>query len=170
MFKRFDSIVNVLALAGLFVSGLMVLAMTGLICLEVVLRSFFNHSLLVVDEVVGYMLATFAFFGISYAMRSGALLRIDTFLIKLPARYQSILQLVFDLASLAFAGVLEYHLLTAVERTFSRGVVSVSITNLPVWIPQAVMPIGLFVLILVILVEIARSARAIAGIPAQDGN
>lgn len=152
-------------MAGLFVSGLMVLAMTGLICLEVVLRSFFNHSLLIVDEVVGYMLATFAFFGISYAMRAGALLRIDTFFMKLPERYQSVLQLVFDIASLAFVVVLEYHLLTAVERTYSRGIVSVSITNFPVWIPQAAMPIGLSVLMLVVLVEIARSTRALIGLP-----
>ena len=165
MFRRIDATVHGLAMVGLFISGLMVLMMTGLICLEVILRSFFNHSLLVVDEVVGYMLATFSFFGISYAMRAGALLRIDTFFMKLPERYQRVLQLLFDLASLAFVAVLEYLLLTAVQRTYSRGIVSVSITNFPVWIPQAVMPIGLSVLILVILVEIARSTRAIIGLP-----
>ena len=152
-----DRTVGWLARAGLVLSGLMLSAMIALISVEVILRTFFGQSLLIVGEFVGYMLAAFAFLGVGYAARTRSLLRIDTFFSRMPERLRNLLQIFFDVASLGYICVLTYYVIQLVERSHARGVVSVSMLRIPIWVPQAAMAIGALILVLVIVVETIRN-------------
>ena len=64
--------------------------MMALITADVIARNVFRKSLLISDEVSGYLLVVMTFFGIAYSLRSGSLLRIEFILFALPKRLRGI--------------------------------------------------------------------------------
>ena len=151
-----DHVVGILARLALLLSAFIMLGMIGLITIEVVLRSLFSQSLLIVDEFVGYMLAAFAFLGLGYAARTQSLLRIDTFFTMMSPKTQIVAQILFDIASLVYVSILTGYVIQLVKLSYSRGIISVSIFPVPTWIPQSSMAIGGTILVLVLLMEVLR--------------
>lgn len=154
---RFVRGVDLITRAGLYIAMATVLAMMVLVCVEIVLRNFFQQSLQIVDEVVGNLTAMFAFFAIAYALREGALLRVDVIFERLSPIVQAALQVVYDTLSLVYVAILFHFLVKLVMSSFKYKVVSVSTLATPMWMPQSVMPIGAAMLILALMAEIARN-------------
>jgi len=163
----FTRIVDGIIKVGLYVTMvaivLMMLMMTG----ESVFRTFFGFSLMVSDEFSGYFLMASVFMGIGYCMRSHALLRVTIIYDRLPPAVRSVLQLVFDVMSLGFVLILASQLFRVVGNSYRDGTLSISQAEIPVWIPQTIMPIGISILILALVVEIARSISDLRALRAR---
>ena len=84
------------------------LGMMALIAIEVICRGFFNVSLLIVDEVAGYMLVAIMFLGATASFRSGSLLRVEFVLNRLTPRARLIVEGMFDLVGFGFVAILDY--------------------------------------------------------------
>lgn len=156
---RFERIVDRIIRVCVGITMVAIVLMMTMMTAESVLRSFFNYSLMVADEFAGYFLMVSVFMGVGYCMRSHALLRVTIVYDRLPVRFRVAMQVVFDLLSLAFMLILIHQLVRVVVNSYVSGTLSISQAEIPIWIPQTVMPIGASVLILAMIAEIVRNVR-----------
>jgi len=149
---------------GVVVGGLLIAFLAAMVAIEVVARSAFSVSLMVVDEYAGYIVVALVFLGIPYALHHDALLRVDFVFNRLRGKGRVLASLLFDLASLAVTLVLGWYLTRMVITTFERGTFSSTPAMTPLWIPQAAMPIGLLLTVLILLHRIVLRVRALRGL------
>jgi TRAP-type transport system small permease protein len=157
--RTFDRVIERLAWLGAILAGLCLLAMMLLIALEVILRAL-NHSLLMVDEYSGYMVLAVLGFGWAYAFHRRALLKIELIQAHLSYRTRRILGVIYASLALAFCLVLVWRLGLFAWTGYLRGNVASTPMLTPLWIPQALVPAGL---VLVVLVAVKRLIAAISG-------
>lgn len=154
--QRLRHLLTRLVEAQLFVCELLVAFMAVFVSLDALLRWLINWSFLIVDEVGSYALVIIAFLGMSVALHEGALFRVEAFYDRLSKRLRERLQVVFDVLSLAFSGLLLWELSGLVMRSFERDIVAPTVLRTPLWIPQAAMVIGALALTLVLVLHVAE--------------
>jgi len=136
---------------------------------EVVCRSFLNLSLHFADEVAGYLLVAILFLGVTISFRSGTLLRVEFLLQRLPRRWRLRLEMLFLLIAFLFVLVLDYALIKYVLSTHARGMQAPTLLATPLYIPQAVMPIGVTLLAIALLGSaVEKLCAALDGRDADD--
>lgn len=145
------------------IGSALLLIMMAMIVVEVVLRGLFKSSLLVVDEYSGYLVVAITFLGIPFALRDQALLRVDVVIDRLRGRGRALAELVFDLVSFACAAALGWFLLRMVLTSYERGTFTTTPAMTPLWLPQAIMPIGIALTLLVLAGRIRASLTALRG-------
>lgn len=154
---------------GVVLGGLLIAALVVMVATEVLLRSTFNVSLMVADEYSGYIVVALVFLGIPYALFHESLLRVDFVFERLRGKRRAALSLLFDMVCLAVTGVLGYYLTRMVSNTFDRGTFSSTPAMTPLWYPQIVMPIGLFLTAIILLARIVDGVRKLSGrMPLHD--
>lgn len=124
-----------------------VLLIAGFILLEITLRTFFATSTFMMNEVVGYLVAAIGFLALGHTFERGDVLRVNLLLQPL-ARWplaRILLEILLVLATLAVTAFLIRYFFVNVERQFTRGYTSGTMSNMPQWIPTGVMLIGLAV-------------------------
>ena len=164
-YSRVMSVVSRLFAA---LAALVLVAMVVPILVEIALRAFYGTSSGVLDEFVGYGVATSSFCGLAYALEREALIRV-TLLGRFADRHPAAARLLEGFAILvtlaAFALVIRYFLLS-VGRHWDRGTVSETIAEVPMWIPEGAMTLGITVFWLALL---GRLLRLLAGGPPRFG-
>lgn len=146
---------SALAALGAGLAMLLVIYMLGHILLEIGLR-LFGHSTFILDEYIGYAVASMTFLGIPYALEKGGLIRVELVLNRLPQAWRWPLELFASVSALLAFGWIARYWTIAVERSFQRGITSETLAETPLWIPQGTVLIGLYLLCLVL---IARTLR-----------
>jgi TRAP-type C4-dicarboxylate transport system permease small subunit len=119
-----------------------VAAMMLIISAEVIARSLFGWSLLIMDELAGYLLVVMTFFGAAYCLREGALLRIELLFTAISPRASASLSVLFDLCALLLVLLFLHRQILFTWSTWSRGMVAPTLSEIPLWIPQIAIPIG----------------------------
>ncbi|MFV0298779.1 MAG: TRAP transporter small permease [Hyphomicrobiaceae bacterium] len=147
-----------LANVGGALSGLCILAILLIVCTEIVLRQF-KSTLLVTDEIAGYLNAAAVFLGLAYTLRTGGFIRVEIVYDNLPRGLQVLVRWIFTLASTVFAGVIFYYACLQVRYAFVQDTRAVSVLDTPVWIPQLFMGIGLGLLLLLLVGMIFERVR-----------
>ncbi len=142
------SIVDKLSSAAAVVSGVLLVAMVGFILLEIILRSFFAASTFVLDEFVGYGIAIMTFLSFSIALKDGTFIRVNLLIAHLGGFPRRLIEVLFCLGGAVLFSYLTFYLGRIVWRNFDRGVTSNSIAEVPLWIPQSLMLVGLSILVL----------------------
>ena len=148
---------------GLRIAEVAMLGMVTLIAAEVICRNVGNRSLLIADEVSGYLLVLMTFCGAGYSVRSGALLRIEFLLFALPRRIRAIVDVVYDLLALAVTSALLYELTRITWSSWARHMVAATLMETPIWIPQLAMPVGCTILVVAFLLDLRGSLARLSG-------
>lgn len=146
---------DLLFTANLFVAELVMVAMMGLIIIEVALRSTLGISLQFADEVSAYMLVAVTFLGLSASVRGGTMFRVEFLYRLIPGRARLVVELVLKLTSLGFTLIMTYHLFGLTVSSYQRDVLSQTLLRTPQFLPQMIMPIGMMFLVIALLVLIA---------------
>ncbi|MCR9238476.1 MAG: TRAP transporter small permease [Alphaproteobacteria bacterium] len=123
-------------------------AMAGLICVEIFMRTVLDTSTFVLDEFVGYGVASMTFLSLGSALKSQVFIRVNLLLANLPERPRRVVEVASHLAGVLLFSFLTFYFLKIVARDFSRGTVSNSIAEVPLWIPEAIMAVGLIIFVL----------------------
>ncbi|QUX90472.1 TRAP transporter small permease [Marinomonas sp. A3A] len=123
------------------------------ILLEIVLR-LFGTSTYVLDEFVGYAIATITFLGLGYSLERNGLIKVNILSDRLPEKYHWILDSFISLVSFAMFFWVSYYWYINVARSFKRNVTSESIAETPLWIPEGMVLVGLTLLCLTLFVRI----------------
>lgn len=151
-------------------AALLVVAMTLHILLEIGLR-LFDRSTFVLDEVVGYAIAAATFLSLGYAFEHGALVRVGLVIERLAGPSRRLLEAACALATLAVMSQVALTLTTNALRSFERGRTSSSIAEVPLWIPEAVCSVGLWIFCLQVFVWFLRQVLDLPSlVPAEADN
>lgn len=156
--RLLDGAVGGLAFLGACAGVAILVGIAGLILTEIVLRALFSRSTQIVEEYVGYGLGAMIFLSLAQALRSGALVRVDLVVGRLPRAVRRWLEVALALAAAAAVGFLMRYLWTSVDRLYQRGTLSVTLARTPLWIPEAVMLTGMGLFVLTALVYALRVA------------
>ena len=163
------NLIERLSIAGMYVSGIGVFIMSILITIEILGRYFFGFSLLIVDEWSGYLLVMVTFLGLAYTMQTRGFLQIEFLLNRLSYRKRHLFNLFLILLALVYSFIIGWKLVLYTWSNYSAGIVSVSISQTPLYIPQLFMPLGMALLILQLISEAIRSIlRLMELIPAPE--
>ncbi len=140
-----------LSSTGAVVSSAAFVFMVSLTVLEVILRSLFGKSTLVASEYSGYLLAAMIYLGMGFSFREEAHIRI-TFL---KGRLTGRIGWVLELWCYAFAGVLcvlsTVFIWDLVSTSFERGLQAYTVAETPLYVPQAMLFIGMIVFTLQVI-------------------
>jgi TRAP-type C4-dicarboxylate transport system permease small subunit len=126
-------------------------------------RSVLGFSLLITEELGSYLLVALVFLGMGSALHAGALFRVEFIIHSLPERGRQVVQLVFDLLSLAFAALLSWQMLVLVQGSYERHVQAGTTLATPLYIPQIVMVVGSATLALVLVSQCLARVLALFG-------
>lgn len=124
------------------VSAVLLIGMVLHILVEIVLRSFFSTSTFVLDEFVGYGVAAMTFLSLGYALNEGALIRVNIVLGRTVGRRRIALEIFSIAVTLAITVFIAGYFWRSVARNWTRGAVSESIAEFPLWIPEGLVLAG----------------------------
>lgn len=147
-----------------------IVAMMLLIVVDIAARSVLDVSLLISDEISGYMLVLMTFFGAADALRHGALLRIEIVLSRLGSRLQAGICALFDLLALGLTTIVLWQVTALTWSTWTRRMVAPTLLETPLWLPQLAMPIGCALLAFAFLLELRDHVRAALGADGASGD
>ncbi|RCK49826.1 hypothetical protein TH25_12445 [Thalassospira profundimaris] len=133
-------------------AGVTLVALVVLVVAEIIARSVFNTSLAVVEECVGYFVVLLMVLGAAMALRKNDLFRVSFIADVLPPALERASRAVYIFIALAVCCVFVWRTADLVASSFSRGKISQTAMETPLWIPQLALPIG-FCVLAVFLIE-----------------
>lgn len=146
--SRFYSIAYGISCAGAIVSAIALMFMVAMIALEITLRSVFSTSTFVMDEFVGYAVSICVIWSLGYVLENSRLIRVNLLLPHLNPRVADALTALSAFVTAAAAMALISVFWLRATRAYSRGTVSSSLAQVPTWIPETMMIIGLSIFVL----------------------
>lgn len=133
--------------AGAALAALCVVLTTILVLAQIGGRAF---GILVpaVPEIAGFMLGATVFLALPATMRRGEHIRIDLLLPRLPLLAKRFLELSYRAAGAVVLSYLGYEMVIMTYDSWDFGDRSAGLIGIPIWIPQAAMTTGAFLLAL----------------------
>ena len=143
------------------ISGVMLGLMTLLILVEIFLWNIFQKTTLIADEYCAYGLAAIIFLGAGYCLKEKGHIRITLVLGFLPEKLSRSITFAATGITTAFMGYLWWYLLKMVKASIRYNSTSGTLTNTPLWIPQAIMLIGAACFFIQLVAVTIRTYQAI---------
>ncbi len=153
----FSSILDRLERAAIAAAIVILLMMALLMNVEIVSRYLFGRSTQIADEFAGYFFTAVTLLCFVPALRHGRFLRVTALVNNVPAAVRTILKVLAALIGAITSGALAWTTFALTYASFHYGTVSLQAIQVPLVIPQAVMPLG-FGLLTVAFVEQAALA------------
>ncbi|OSQ27203.1 hypothetical protein TH468_20895 [Thalassospira sp. MCCC 1A03138] len=166
--KSLVKFIESLSKLGAALAAITLVAMVLFILFEIVLRTVFDSSTFIMDEMVGYGVATATFLALPYALGEGSIIRVELLLGHVSGRHRKFLEALSCVVGLGVTWLLISFMWVRVARDWSRSTVSSSIAEMPMWIPQGVILAGLCLLFLQLIALLIRQFIAIPD-RASDG-
>lgn len=160
--RTLDRLIVGLATVSMAVAALAVLAMCFLVTGAVFVRYVFGLPVVWVPEIVGYLMVALVFLALGETMLAGGHIKIDLFVGRLPKRPRDIIELLTLTLSIGVAGFFTWHGVNTMLRSLEYGRRDAfGALNLPLYIPQAALPVGLSVLTLVVILLVCRKLYSV---------
>jgi TRAP-type C4-dicarboxylate transport system permease small subunit len=131
-----------------------IVVMGAIVILEIVTRNLFGFSFEMSEELGGYIIVGITFLSLPVCQVYRAYHHVQFLQTRLSPRLQALSHLLFDALSLLFCFVLLWQLTRFVATTYRSEDVAPTLLATPLWIPQAIMPIGM----LAATISLLRSA------------
>lgn len=109
-------------------------------------------------ELTTYALVWCGFVGAAYTLKNGRHVRVDLLVERLSPRTARHLELVADVVALAFCMLMVLHGIEYVHLSWVNEATSVSPLRVPLFIPQAAVPVGMALLSLQLLARVVMHA------------
>lgn len=143
--------VEPVARVAAIVCGYAVLLLSLAVSVEIVGRKLFSHSFPGTDDIGGYVLAIVAIVGASYTMAKRGHTRVDIFLVRMPAAWQRLLNLLAMVTMAVFATFAAWRGSTVLLESIEFQSVASNPLQTPLWQPQSLWLIGLVLFALIAL-------------------
>lgn len=138
---RFIKYLNVI---GAILAALVIASMFVLIIYEITLRALFHSSTYVLDEMIGYGVAASTFLGLGYSLEKGALIRVNILITVVKNRLaRRALELFSIVAVLYINSLILQSFWKSIVRNYDRNAVSETVAQVPLWLPEGVLFVGL---------------------------
>jgi TRAP-type C4-dicarboxylate transport system permease small subunit len=133
------------------ISALLIILTLIIVSYAIIQRYVLQTPLLWGDELIGYLLVTLVMLGTAEALRQNDHISIDLLTSRASPRYRRYLRLWSDFAVFVFAAVLGWSTWKTILFAHDFGEYSSGYIEIPTWIPQVPMLIGMVLLALVAL-------------------
>ena len=151
---------------GLRISQISIVCMMALITTDVIARNFFRKSLLISDEVSGYLLVITTFSALGYALLNDDHIQVTLLTDRLSAHTRRYLAALWCLVGLPFVALLVWRTAVLALDSFRSGSFSVASTNMILWPIQIFAPLGLAILFMQMLALLSETIdRILRGAP-----
>lgn len=141
------------------VSAVAVILMAVMEIIEIISRSFFNHSFLIVDEFAGYLMACMTFTGLANSYGIGTFVRVEAIYGLIKGSAKRVLNVAYSVILLIFSCVFTYYSVLLNYNSFAKHLVSTGFYRTPIAYPQLTMSFGLICFCLYVLLDIVRQIR-----------
>lgn len=136
--RALDRIAVVMA----YIAGLVLLAASFYITVDVIGRRFFHVSSKVTDEFGGYALLVGGMWALAFALTTGAHVRIDVLMPHLPRWAQSVLNYAALASMIVFASIVAFYSWRLAIDSFAMDARAMSFLRTPLVVPQALLSTG----------------------------
>jgi TRAP-type C4-dicarboxylate transport system permease small subunit len=128
-----------------YVAAAIIMYMLFHVLLEIFLRNVFHTSTFILEEMVGYAVAASAYLGLGYCLERGALIRVTLLLSRFADNSvaRRIVEAFCIVSTLFVTGLAIWHFCRSILRLYERGYTSGTMSNIPSWIPETIMTVGL---------------------------
>ena len=153
---RLDSFSDLLGRIAATIAAVILVLITLHVLLEIVLRNLFGTSTYVLDEMVGYGVGAMTFLAMAHTFRRGEMIRVHLLIARLQGRWRVAVE--FACTALTLAGFLLVLLYfgRSVLRNWRENTVSASIAEVPQWVPESLLVLGLSIFCLQLITYLAR--------------
>lgn len=158
MIRTIDRTITAISRAAGAFAALLLVYIVSHIAYEIVLRTMFASSTFVLDEFVGYAIAAMTFLSLGHALDHGSLIRVDLAITRLKGSVRRWVELFCIACSFVMAGICTWYVGRNAIREWTRGSVSESIAEVPLWIPVGAVWLGLILLMLQLFAYFLRIA------------
>jgi TRAP-type C4-dicarboxylate transport system permease small subunit len=159
LLNRLSQFIERLSQIGGWIAAAAVLGILGLVGFEIVARSFLGFSTQVSDEFSGYLNVAAIYFGLAYALKEGAYVRVEPVYRLFRGPWAIAVRWLIVVASLAYMAVTTVYFFHYTVSNFRDGIVSTSFSQAPLWIPQTAIVIGSALLVLQLAAYLLRGGR-----------
>lgn len=142
------------------VAGVALLLMVALLTVHILRRWLTGTGIRGAGEMSQYLMIALVYCGLAMTLRDGGFLRVDLLLSRLPDRVGAVVSTLVRLLSLAFMVLLTWRTWALMAQSFERGVDSIGVLRLPLWIPQSIVVLGCVALTLQILLHVIYPGAA----------
>ncbi len=132
---------------------------------EIAARSLFNYSLSFAWEYSAFAMGVSMFFGLAYTLRTGGHIRVSLLAASMPPRAAHWVDVLCTIFGLGIAAFIASAVAQLAWRSYLSGSVSATISETPLFIPQAAIAFGGLLLSIQLL---ARLCRLFTGLPTED--
>lgn len=140
MFVRVNDIAGNLAV---WISAALLVYIVCHISLEIVMRSFFSSSTFSMDEFVGYAIGSMTFLSLAHTFRHRKHIRVSILQSFIKGRAAVAVELLCITFTFGITLFLARYIWRTLARDFTRGTVSPTLTETPIWLIDGAIFIGL---------------------------
>ncbi len=152
---------RLIARAGVWFGGVLLIAAALLVGVEVVIRKAFSLSIGGADELSGYALAISTSWALAFALLERAHIRIDSIYVHLPVRLRALLD-ILGLALLAgFFGLVTWYGFGVFQTSYRIDAHSLSPLGTPLMVPQLIWVLGLVMFLAIAVLLLIRAVSAL---------
>lgn len=151
---RIAALSDWLAKGAFILAGLILIYSACHILLETALRSLYGLSTHVLDEFIGFSILSITFLSLAWTLRSGTMIRVNIVTNAFSFRVQDWIDRFVSAAAFALMAFFCFYFLRNFNKDWSRGAVSESVAEVPLWIPDLVVLIGAVLLALQLLARV----------------
>ncbi|WP_417584888.1 TRAP transporter small permease [Nitrincola sp.] len=152
LLRLFESLSKILNRIGATISIILIIYMLAHILIEIILRML-GKSTFILDEYIGYAVAVMTFLGLPYVLEKGGLIRVSLILDRFPSKYHWPLELFSSLITAGCFLWISIFWFKNVQRSYSRGIISDTMAETPIWIPEGAVLIGMWLVGLTLLIR-----------------
>jgi C4-dicarboxylate transporter DctQ subunit len=163
--RGFDRVCEGVALA----SGIVVFLLVLLIVCEVIARKVFSAPLGFVFEVSTYAVIAVVLLPLAFIQAQKRHVSVDLIVSRLSPRKQIILDIFACVLCFVLCAFLAWKSAEIAWRSYQMGLVSATTLRVPLFIPQAIVPIGSALVCLQFLLGILRAIRSLVGLGSVGG-
>lgn len=154
--EKIESKTKGLSKAVCITGGWLLILMSVMVCVEVILRKIFNHSLQGVDEYGGYALAITSALGFTYAFYEGSHIKIDVLVRLFPRGFRIASALLAQISLLIVAAILAYHAAYQTLDSWEMQAFANTPLRTPLYIPQGIWAAGICLFVLALFFRLIR--------------
>lgn len=144
-------------LMGDILAGICVSLMVILITAEVIIRTFFGGSLMVVDEYCGYLMSVSVYFGAIQSYHSGGFVQIKILYDRFGDNVKKALDLVFDATFLIFNSYVTWYFFYMLQGVIRYKSTSSFISQTPLVFPMGAVMAGMVLFEITLIIEVILS-------------
>ena len=149
-----------------FLAGMLLIFIMLSVCMEVILRSFFNRPQIWVTEVTECLLLYITFLGTAWLLREEGHVRVDVILNRLKPKTTAFLGIISSIIGVLVSITLTIYGFNVTWDYFQRGIYTPTALEIPVYLILLIIPIGSLMLFIQF---IRRTGKFVAGFIIEMG-